>query len=61
MKRTHSEGEADFYDPDWEADHKVDLEVDIKETDDMAHKGPFWTNTVALSTVQKSILYSSPP
>ena len=26
----------DFYDPDWEADHKVDLEVDIKETDDMA-------------------------
>ena len=26
----------DCYDPDWEVDHKVELEVDIKETDDMA-------------------------
>ena len=51
----------DFYDPDWEVDHKVELEVNIKETDDMGHKGPIWTNTVALSTVQKSIVYSSPP
>ena len=27
---------AGFYDPEWEVDHKVELEVDIKETDDMA-------------------------
>ena len=26
----------DCYDPDWEVDHKVELEVDIKATDDMA-------------------------
>ena len=38
----------DFYDPDWEVDHKVELELDIKETDDMAYKGPIWTNAVAL-------------
>ena len=36
MKRTHSEGEADFYDPDWEVDPNIELEVDIKESDDMA-------------------------
>ena len=36
MKRTHSEGEADIYDPDWEFDPKIELEVDIKELDDMA-------------------------
>ena len=36
LKMTHSEGEADIYDPDWEVDPKIELEVDIKESDDMA-------------------------
>ena len=26
----------DFYDTDWKVDRKVELDVDIKETDDMA-------------------------
>ena len=36
LKMTHSEGEADIYDPDWEVDPEIELEVDIKESDDMA-------------------------
>jgi hypothetical protein len=49
MEMTHSKEEADLYDPDWEVHLKVELEVDIKESDE----GPSWTNTVALSPVQK--------
>ena len=35
MERTHSEDGADLDDPDWEVDPKVELEVDIKESDDI--------------------------
>ena len=35
MERTHSEEEADLDDPDWEVDPKFELEVDIKDSDDI--------------------------
>ena len=35
VDRTQSEGEADIYDLDWKVDPKIELEVDIKESDDI--------------------------
>ena len=35
VERTHSEEEADLDDPDWEVDPKFELEVDIKDSDDI--------------------------
>ena len=35
MERTHSEDGADLDDPDWEVNPKVELEMDIKESDDI--------------------------
>ena len=35
VERTHSQEEADLDDPDWEVDPKFDMEVNIKDSDDI--------------------------